>query len=624
MLAKAIKTLYTLNRAKKLLRQTSRLYRQKEKKLDPVSKERIAPLLSGLERAISQRDSEVSTRIAQQLQALASALMPQTVWDRVRNFTGSLFIALVAAIAIRQMWFEFYTIPTGSMRPTLKEGDYLVVSKTAYGINTPLRSGHFYFDPALVQRGSIVVWTGENMDMPNDSTMHFYLIPGKKQYIKRLIGKPGDTLYFYGGKIYGVSAHGADLKELREADFAQTLEHVPFIRFDGKVEPLTTPPQAQEVFSSVLLYQMGLPVAKLSLLPTGHTVGDLLGQKKTVGSSHYSDLWGFGNYGMARLLTPSQLEQLHPGAAKDLEPAPLYMEIKHHPSLQGVQLLRDDQGRLRPGLSLSTSLLPLQNNHLTRLLQQMTTSRFTVMNGWAFAYGSAQNSYSPRLSSVPDGTYEFQAGKLYKIRWGKIAEELDRSHPLYNATPEQIQLLYNLGIEWQTYFQPAPRTPLPSRYVYFRDGDLYAMGGPIVSKGDPALTLFLNREYQKQSISTSVRPYLPFDDATPPLNPDGSLDVEFVKQNGVTVPEKMYLVLGDNHAMSADSRLFGFVPQSNLRGVAGPLFWPPSDRWRTPRQPSLPLATLPNLAVWSLAALVGSACYYSNRKKRSFNAEKSS
>ena len=71
------------------------------------------------------------------------------------------------------MWFEPYTILTGSMRPTLKEEDYLVVSKTDYGINIPLQAAHFYFDPNLVQRGSVIVFNGENMDIEDNNTTYF-------------------------------------------------------------------------------------------------------------------------------------------------------------------------------------------------------------------------------------------------------------------------------------------------------------------------------------------------------------------------------------------------------------------------------------------------------------------
>ena len=48
---------------------------------------------------------------------------------------------------------------------------------------------------------------------------------------------------------------------------------------------------------------------------------------------------------------------------------------------------------------------------------------------------------------------------------------------------------------------------------------------------------------------------------------DGKYDVDFIRAFGITVNPKNYFVLGDNHAMSGDGRLFGFVPDNNLQGA---------------------------------------------------------
>ena len=599
-------SIYTLNKTKKVLKKATRLYRQKKKTLDASNQERIQALLIMLQSAILQNKPEIAKRTALQLEEVTVQLMPKSRWDRTRDFVGAIGFALLVAIAIRQMWFEFYSIPTGSMRPTLKEGDYLVVSKTDYGINTPLRSGHFYFDPTLVKRGSIVVFSGENMDMPDDDTMHFYIIPGKKQYIKRLIGKPGDTLYFYGGEIYGIDARGRRLAELKDPAYFKNLEHIPFIRFEGKVETPTR--NAQGLFSTAMFYQMNEPVAKLNINSIGAISGEVLGGN---GLKNYSDLWGFKNYGMSRLLTKMQVEEIHPGSTEDLESGALYLEINHHPSLQNGRLIRDEMGRMRPALGTSTSLLPLTKKHLQNVLEHMTTARFEVKNERVYRYGSGYHGqqYRPELPAVPDGVYEFQDGKATEVTWGGVAQQLPKTHPLYSENPQQIQTLYNLGFEWSNHFKPTPNAPLPSRYAYFRNGDLYLMGGAILEKGDPFLTLFLKREYEKQSLSTSLKPYFPFDDAGPPLTADGKIDSEFIKKYGITVPEGSYLVMGDNHAMSADSRQFGFVPQANLRGGASFLFWPAGDRWGRIPQMAIAHLTLPNLTVWVLACAIGSISY---------------
>lgn len=616
MVVQKVSSLYTLNKMKRVLRHSYRLYRRKAKHLDPKSKEKIESQLTGLRLAILQKEAPIAARIGEQLLVSASLLMPKTMFDKVRDFICAIAFALIVAVVIRTMWFEPYTIPTGSMRPTLKEGDFLVVSKTDYGVNVPLRPAHFYFDPSLVKRGGICVFSGENMDIEDADTTYFYLFPGKKLFVKRLIAKPGDSLYFYGGKIYGIDAQGKELAELRNSHWAQSLEHIPFIRFEGKADPSNL---RQGIFHNTTFSQMNQPVAKLSTSPIGTITGELLPALGKSAPAQYSDLWGIKNYAMARLLTPDQAREFYPNA--DLDPGILYLELAHHPSLQGAQLIRDGQGRIRPDFGLSISLLPLTTEHIQTIANHMTTCRFVVKNGVAYRYGMnlkdlSDTSYFPRLPDVPDGTYEIQDGKAYYVHFGAATTELPSTHPLYRDDPSRIQLLYNLGIEFLNHYAPAKQNRIhPSRYAYFRNQDLYLLNAPILKKDDPNLVLFLKKEYQKQSISTSVRPYAPFEDTGAPLGPDGKIDTDFIRKHGLTIPEKKYLALGDNHAMSADSRHFGFVPENNLRGGPSVIFWPWGSRWGRLPQAVYAHLTFPNLFVWTTAALValGSSWYLRRR-----------
>ena len=622
MVAKKISNYYTLKKCKRTLRHIYRLYRRKEYRLDEAQKEKLQSLLTSLQRAILQKEAEIASRIAHQLEESAHKLMPKTFWDKTRDFVSAIVFALIIAIVIRSVWFEPYTIPSGSMRPTFKEEDFILASKTDYGINIPLNVAHFYFDPALVERGSVVILTSENMDVADSDTIYFYLFPGKKQFIKRMIGKPGDTLYFYGGKIYGVNARGRDLTELRDPKWMEPLEHIPFIRFDGKVKTPENP--SQGIFSPVIFYQMNEPIAKLGVSSVGLINGEMIAQKNQQVLKNYSDLWGFKNYAMARILNPSETKDLFPGAVEELGEAPLYLELIHHPALQKASIIRDEYGRVRPSLSVSHSLIPLSQEKIEKIASHMLTGRFVVKNGIAYRLGLSIKdpthlSYLPKMPDIPDGTYEIQNGKAYQIHWAGISKELPSSHPLYRTDPERIQLLYNLGIELENSYSPSAKIPnrYPSRYAYFRDNELYLLGAPIFQKDDPALILFLKREYQRQSISTTVRPYFPFDDAGAPIV-DGKIDIDFIKKYGITIPDKMYMVLGDNHAMSGDSRQFGFVPQDNLRGGASFIFWPPGPRWGRPPQPPIQHLTIPNLTVWILAALaaLGSFIYYQRKINR--------
>jgi signal peptidase I len=606
-----IQNFFSLRKSKKALRHLHRLYQRKEKTLDQYKKESIQGYLTSLREAILKKNAPEAKKMANELNAALARLIVKTPLDKLRDFLGGMGVALLIAVLIRTMWFELYTIPTGSMRPTLKEEDYLVVSKTDYGINVPLQEKHFYFDPDLVQRGSVVVFNGANMDIEDADTLYFYLFPGKKQFVKRLIGKPGDTLYFYGGDVYGIDNKGEliDLKEVNR------VEHIPFIRFDGKVE--TSGIVKNGVFSPAIFHQMNEPVAKLSVTSIGTVAGEMLGNR----TGAYSDLWGMKHYATARLLTKAELQKIHPDQKP--EEGLLYLELTHHPTLSGAQVVRDEYNRYRPELATSTSIIPLEARHIQAISEHMTTCRFTVKNGVAYRLGmnpKTYGAYLPTLPGVPDGTYEIQDGKAYKLPFPTLpligiftngfTSELPKTHPLYSQDPETIFKLYNLGIEFLKQYLPVAKGQkiVPSRYAYFKKGDLYLLGAPVILKDDPTLTSFLKREEERAAISTSVHPYSPFKDLGEPT-------LEEIAKNGIRVPEKMYMALGDNHAMSSDSRQFGFVPEDNLKGGVSFIFSPPGSRFGSVPQPSQPHATVPNLTVWALFLLTVGAISFYHRKK---------
>ena len=101
--------------------------------------------------------------------------------------------ALLLALIIRTLLFQPFSIPSGSMRPTLLEGDYLFVTKWAYGysknslpFSPPLFSGRIFgSDP---KRGDVVVFKFP----PNPSL----------DYIKRVIGLPGDRIQMRDGQLF--------------------------------------------------------------------------------------------------------------------------------------------------------------------------------------------------------------------------------------------------------------------------------------------------------------------------------------------------------------------------------------------------------------------------------------
>jgi signal peptidase I len=97
------------------------------------------------------------------------------VWD----WTRSILVAFALFVIVRTFLVEAFRIPTGSMENTLLVGDFLLVNKAVYGAEIP---GTDLRLPAFTEprRGDVVVFTP-----PHEPT---------KNYVKRLVGVPGDTL----------------------------------------------------------------------------------------------------------------------------------------------------------------------------------------------------------------------------------------------------------------------------------------------------------------------------------------------------------------------------------------------------------------------------------------------
>ncbi len=112
----------------------------------------------------------------------------------LREYVEALAIALVLAFAIRGVVVQAFKIPSGSMLPTLEIGDHILVNKFIYGVRLP-----FLDIPILPgrvpRRGEVVVF--------------IYPVDSSKDFIKRVVGLPGDVIQVRRKVVYvnGKKAH---------------------------------------------------------------------------------------------------------------------------------------------------------------------------------------------------------------------------------------------------------------------------------------------------------------------------------------------------------------------------------------------------------------------------------
>jgi len=177
---------------------------------------------------------------------------------------GLIIIAFVLALLIKSFLVQAFFIPSGSMEPTLMPGDRVLVLKVPYYLHDPRRGDIIVFsDPhptGEVKRsvvGGILHWVVQGIGVQS---------PDNEDFIKRVIGLPGDTVWGKGGSVY---VNGVKLVEpyltQQTADFQHftvppgelfvmgdnrgnsldsrfTLGYIPIDKVIGKAEIIIWPP----------------------------------------------------------------------------------------------------------------------------------------------------------------------------------------------------------------------------------------------------------------------------------------------------------------------------------------------------------------------------------------------
>ncbi|PSW04702.1 signal peptidase I [Photobacterium lipolyticum] len=149
------------------------------------------------------------------------AIAPQPSWV---ESASSMFPVIALIMVFRSFIYEPFQIPSGSMMPTLLVGDFILVEKFAYGLRDPV------FRHKLIE-------TGE--PERGDSVVFKYPPQPNVDYIKRVVGMPGDTIRYSSSKQLCIAPKGSatctpvPLTNMTDSEFSQGMTR--FVQLDEKL-----------------------------------------------------------------------------------------------------------------------------------------------------------------------------------------------------------------------------------------------------------------------------------------------------------------------------------------------------------------------------------------------------
>ena len=158
----------------------------------------------------------------------------------IREYAEALIIAIILALTIRVFFVQAFKIPSGSMIPTLLIGDHILVSKLAYGFQLP-KDCEFQVSFPPVTCYSSTLLTQIDTPQRGDIIVFRYPEDENKDFIKRVVGTPGDTISIKNKKVI------VNDEELVDSMFTQRID--PGI-IDGRINPrdnfgpITVPPDS--------------------------------------------------------------------------------------------------------------------------------------------------------------------------------------------------------------------------------------------------------------------------------------------------------------------------------------------------------------------------------------------
>jgi signal peptidase I len=187
-------------------------------------------VLAGIALWLADRILKITPSVREGIDA-APRSYPRALVETI-EFSNSILPVVAIVLVVRSFLFEPFTIPSGSMLPTLRVHDFILVNKFAYGVRLPATHTKV-LNTGSPQRGEVMVFR--------------YPEEPSKNYIKRVVGLPGDRIRITGAELY---INGAKIErrllsrsagqQSQEAVFVERLgqaEHL--IRHEWLVNPFT-------------------------------------------------------------------------------------------------------------------------------------------------------------------------------------------------------------------------------------------------------------------------------------------------------------------------------------------------------------------------------------------------
>jgi len=124
-----------------------------------------------------------------------------TTGQVVKEYSQAIILAVVLALIVRSFILQAFQIPSGSMIPTFLEGDRVLVSKFSYGVRNPLPDFFHRLLPGVFPENNAVLFeTG--LPQRWDVVVFIYPEDPDKDFVKRVVGLPGETVAMVNGQLY--------------------------------------------------------------------------------------------------------------------------------------------------------------------------------------------------------------------------------------------------------------------------------------------------------------------------------------------------------------------------------------------------------------------------------------